>query len=359
MLLVLVCVVLMVVLWTDWKSTAQRNHGSSERGAPTAQSTAQAAVSNQVLTVTVKPATNYVEMLRKLLDRTNRTSIYYGAAVLATLERNPELVEFGRTNAIATVERMLTRMPNARLWGLENGLPSDTRVSVKPTIGSGFDVTLRCPPLENGKGQLSFDVMGGTTMMVIEARNRPSTMNSVFPWNGSPAQGEVAGWNWRGASRPFDESVVRAMALAVLSAMGTGRPDNTPMSFVITPHIQPDPGADPAGGPYPALNQVNARYPFAFFTATVTDQDRAKRVGEGCIAQTAPGQYFLVDVFNLPSLGNPVFDLAEKFLGSPGSDAWAKAIIDKIAADPKHGWDEFFKRIPRVPPPPPNYRDGK
>jgi hypothetical protein len=292
--------------------------------------------------------TNYAKLLHKWLGTRhfNDTNASAAKAIVASrLLENPTVVAFVRSNFLATARRKIKAAQSPPLWGLENReLPPEARIQVSANIATGFRAALTFPDLASGQGRIFVEVEGGTDPCIKRLENSASTESAVMLDNRGNV-GQIAGWSWTTAVNSWDLNQASVWARSAFNDFGTAM-DGTEF----TVNVRPSTYAAPTDGDlYPALNKKSARFPFTAFKVSLASNTN-RLVCEGTLAQTSAGQYRLVEYYGYSDVGNPLGDLADKFLNTPGSDAWAQEIVTQAQSDPQYWLMRAMQLIAVQPP---------
>jgi hypothetical protein len=231
------------------------------------------------------------------------------------------------------------------LWGLENReLQPNAQVQVTANIATGFRAAITFPDLPDGRGNIFVQVDGGTDPYISRLENSASTTHDVILENlKDPVP--IAGWSWTNATGSWNINQAQDWVRSAFNDFSAGT-----VGADLVVRITPSDLAAPTGGDnYPALSKQSVRYPFASFTASLST-DANRLLCDGTFAQTGPNQFRLVEYYGYFNHANPLGDLAEKFLSTPGSDAWAQEIVTQAQSDPQHWLMKAMELVAVKPP---------
>jgi hypothetical protein len=319
-------------------SASQSSHASL----PTSSNDAARFESQQI--------TNYTKLLRAWLGTRNGGDTNAAAAkavVACRLLENPDAVAYVKSNYLAAATLRIKSTLSPPLWGLEaRELQPDPEVLVSANIGSGFHAAIIFPDLPNGHGKVFVEVEGGTDPYIKRFENSASTEGAVMR-DGSPDP--VAGWCWTNATAPWDTSQAEYWAKSLIKDFGPQMNlSDTRVSLSPSSYAAPVDGEN-----FPALNKQSVRYPFASFKVFLPEDPDFEACG-GTFAQTGSGDFKLVEFhgyFNHVAHANPLGDLADKFLSTPGSDVWAQDIVTQAQTNSSYWLLRAMQLIAVRPPP--------
>jgi hypothetical protein len=347
--LILAVALLLAILYLHREKPISRSGSVSIP--PHATATISMAQPGKVLSADTQRATNYVRLLHDWLgtrhfDDTNASAAK--SIVASRLLSNPDAVAFFKSNALALARHRIKTAQSPPLWGLENReLPTNAEIVVTAGVSTGFRAEIVFPDLPNGQGRIFVQVEGGTDPHITRLENSDSTEGNVIQDIKDPLA--VAGWSWTNAVGSWDVGQAESWARSALSDYGP-QINAADLLVKIIPSTYPAPsGSDP----FPAISKQSARYPFAKFQI-YPQGDLALGICEGTLAQTGPNQFSLVEFdgyFNHVTTTNPLGDLADKFLSTPDSDAWAQDIVTQAQSDTQHWLIKALELIAVRPPP--------